>query len=287
MNCLRNNSTGSITSAIGRADIRPFDPGSSLFNYYWRPRVDGVDGIIPDTFENLAVRRPNIPVMVGIMKDDWLSELFMFVINTQNALPPDFNTIYNVPAFVSNTCLNLVTDDIFGATLAANLKQACVQRYVLGVTNPNTTDNYFWLHRAGRVSTSFHLMAPVYKTVTFLRNQGNSQVFMYSFDYDRRASGPYWEASGAFRYLDIDLVENFSTTQFVFDPNDTYMRDLFSELLTNFAKFHNPTPSNYTKAHWTTFGSSNCYLSIGVNSTMRPSFYSDDSLFWINNGALN
>lgn len=287
LSCVRNIGAAQLVSAIGRADIAPVDPGSSIYNYYWRPRVDGVGGLFPDTFETLAARRPNVPTMVGINRDDWLEELYTFLINiTNNTLPADFNTTYNGPAFVNRTCNNLLTDEIYGPALVASLRTLCMQRYVQFAT-PDAADAYYWAHRGGRVSTSFHLMAPVYKTVNFMRSQGNSQVFLYSFDYSRDSEGAYWQAVGATRYLDIDLLENFGGT-FTFNANDNTVRDLFSDFLTNFAKFQNPTPPNYTRTvTWNNYGGGNCFMSISTTPIMRPSFYWDDALFWIGNGGLN
>lgn len=286
VNCLRNNvTTAQLVSAIGRQDIRTSDPGSNIYNYFWRPVVDGVNGLFPDTFDRLATQRPVVPALMGIMHRDWLYDLLPFETDRTNTLPTNFDATYNTQTFVNQTCINLMTTDIYG-TLATTSVPLCVAAYI---NNQNVDSPYYWTHRAARVSTGFHLMAPIYKTANFMRNQANGLVYMYSFDYDRTTVSSYWEATGGSRFLEMMLVENYGPASFTLDQNDIYIRDIFSDMLTNFVRFYNPTPLGYTKSknYWLTYGATNCYFSIDINSTMMPQFYEMDALLWINSGALN
>lgn len=292
LTCLRGLSTATITSAIGRSDI--VDSSTNLFNYYWRPRTDGVNGILPDSFDNLALRRLNVPIMAGIMRDDWLAELVLFPsLNADGSIT--INSSYNTPEFVRRTCDDQITfnPDIYGSANINRYRQACKNFYVESILAGTygqiyQTNANFWLQQAGRVATALHNIAPLIKSTTYMRRTGNQGVYLYSWDYDRRDQGTFWVPLGAVRYLENALLESFFIVpQFTFTANDNTVRSVFGDLATNFARFFNPTPANYTRTpQWLCAGNDNRYLSFNVNSTMRTSFYQGDALFWLNCGAV-
>lgn len=280
-----NVTTEKMVSAIGRADIIPEMAGTILCNYYWRPRHDGYYGILSNSFEHLALNRPRIPVMMGCMNRDWLSELLPFIFDGSDSLPQNFNATYNIPKFAKETCENLLSESLYDPSTFKNLTQQCIKNYV---NNSNVDSPYYWVHRAARIATGYHVMGPLYKTANFLRQQNNRNVYLYSFEYDRRTVNEFWKATGGSRYLDIALLENVNPV-FEFNNNDYQIMDLFSDLLTNFAKYRNPTPSSYTKIEepWRTCGLDNKYMVIDTTCKMEEDFYTDDSEFWIQNGALD
>lgn len=287
VSCLKATPVAQLISAIGREQIMEEEPGSVMCNYFWRPRYDGVYGILPSTFEYLAEGRPRVPTIAGVMKRDWVAELMPFIFEGTQTLPADFNTTYNTLQFAQETCENLLSSDIYDEDTITNLTQMCLATYANQSLKPN--GKFYWAHRAAHISTTYHVMAPIYKSASFMRRQNNGPVYLYSFDYDRSAlNGDFWNATGAARFMDMGLLENYYPT-FDFDANDYYIIDRFSDMLTNFAKFGDPTPSNYTKVTvpWLRYSHDYSFMSVDIEFSMKSGFYQNDSLFWINSGALD
>lgn len=293
LSCLRTRSTANITEAIGRSDI--VDSSSVLKNYFWRPRTDGIGGIFPDSFDNLATRRLNVPVMAGVMKDDWMTELVLIPSVNVDDGSVSINSSWNVPQFVRDTCDRQINNsDIYGSIYIGRLRQACKIRYVESYLSGRYGRMYlinnrnFWLRQAGRVATALHNMAPLIKSLSYMRRTSNLAVYLYSWDYDGADIASFWATIGAARYLELALLTNyFPTPGVTTTTDDNTIMSTFGDLTTNFARFFNPTPADYTRINqWLTYGNDYRFLAFNLTSSMMTGFYEDDVLFWLNNGCI-
>lgn len=100
-------------------------------------------------------------------------------------------------------------------------------------------------------------MAPLIKSINYMRRVGNQDIYLYSWDYDRSDQATFWVQLGALRYLELPLSENtFIIPQFNLTTNDNAVRtELYLVNAANFASFFNPTPANYSRtARWLTAG---------------------------------
>jgi len=91
---------------------------------FYRPRIDGPNGILPDKISLLAPKRPLVPVLMGITRDNWAWEMLPINFNAPDPFLTTYAgvTIDNATELVNATCDALITDQAFLERKPENLR---------------------------------------------------------------------------------------------------------------------------------------------------------------------
>ncbi|CAJ0583454.1 unnamed protein product, partial [Mesorhabditis spiculigera] len=238
------------------------------------PVVDGAGGIIPEAPELLATYRKKIPMMLGTTKDE--SSLRIIILNEKRV---------NFTALTTEVAEKLADNLTTGYHQLQNhglVANGCKQEYIWTKVDPSV-DSEVLFNSVLKMFSHFWYDAPAARIAgEYVKAQ--EPVYLYSFDH---ISENFYDHDRAFHGVDIIHLFNMQP-RFLNrrkDMNwqlDQRVIDIFSELISNFARFGNPTPENSGFSfNWTQVDTEEMnYLSITDTPSMEVGYRWSGHMFW-------
>ncbi|GMT32400.1 hypothetical protein PFISCL1PPCAC_23697 [Pristionchus fissidentatus] len=236
------------------------------------PIVDGPGGIIPDPIERALMRKLKHSLMIGTTKDE--SSLYVYEKNINvSAITAE------VAADTYATMLTNYTEKIGNKQL---VKQACIHEYINTKVDPAFSETILQ-HSVLKMFSHFWYDAPSSRLAEFYLNK-SLPVYLYSFDH---VSENFYDIDRAFHGVDAMHLFNIQP-KFLHkrkDMNwklDERVTEIFSELISNFARHGSPTPMNSGYAfNWTSVEYNELnYLSITDSPQLEVGYRWQGHVFW-------
>ncbi|KAF8385632.1 hypothetical protein PRIPAC_74774 [Pristionchus pacificus] len=237
------------------------------------PIVDGPGGIIPEPPERTLKRtKLKHALMIGTTKDE--SSLYIYEKNI------------NVSAIVTDADAEKYTLRLTNTTEKISNKQlvhqACIHEYINTKVDPAYSETILQ-HSVLKMFSHFWYDAPSSKLAEYYLNR-SQPVYLYSFDH---ISENFYDIDRAFHGVDAMHLFNIEP-KFLHkrkDMNwklDERVTEIFSELISNFARAGSPTPMNSGYAfNWTSVEINELnYLSITDSPQMEVGFRWQGHVFW-------
>uniref|UniRef100_A0A914BYN5 Carboxylic ester hydrolase n=1 Tax=Acrobeloides nanus TaxID=290746 RepID=A0A914BYN5_9BILA len=260
-----------LKSCLQDMDYTLFLQQDSGDAFGWKMTQDNY--FIPDVPKNLYKNRPNIPKIVGNVKDEWsLFDLLLLMAG----ISIDF---YSKSWFESELRL-------FGSFLGNNtdiVQNIMENAYVPPGTND--TDHLAWLQITSDIFTPIIWTGFAGRDVEFNLLQNNSNVFLYEFTWPTAIGKTFWVPgwNPVFHTseLPIEWVGPDAWQKAIANGNvtstDMEIMNAFGEYWTNFAKYGVPTLNNtwgpVTQNNWE-------YYELGKTQGMRQNYRVADRLLW-------
>ncbi len=121
------------------------------------------------------------------------------------------------------------------------------------------------------------------KDISYMLQNGNKQVFLYSYDYSRPQAGEWWQEVGSFHNYDIFFIEDFIFPfyNYSMQASDRKLVDMWSEFFGNFATYDNPAPIGRSWYRWRPTSGRQNYFSFNAPIAIELiNYHLDDVNFW-------
>lgn len=238
------------------------------------PIVDGMNGILPEPPEQLALSRKKTPLMLGTTRDE--SSLRILLLNEKEL---------NFSAITWELGEKIADNLTMGYAQFQNhvlISQGCKAEYVWSKVNPSLPESVLF-NSLLKMYSHFWYDAPASQLATYYLKQ-NAPVYLYSFDH---VSENFYEIDRAFH--GVDKLHLFNVTpKFLSKRKDMNWQldqrvvEIFSELIVNFAIYGQPTHErdgfNFNWTSTTTRKLS--YLSLTDSPSMQVGFRWSGHVFW-------
>ncbi|KAH7727065.1 Protein Y75B8A.3 [Aphelenchoides avenae] len=198
----------------------------------WRMVRD--DYFLPDQPQNLAARRPKIPVMYGLLKDEWSEIDLIALAENQTEL-----TDYTRQAFESTFrgMMRRMSGDRVDDVLA-------IYESVYVPPGTRDNDNMAWLRINSDALTGLFLGGLMGREIDWYLRDGSSQVYVYEFTYPSDIGLPY-DVNGWRPVFHTEEIPFIFMQAYFWEPavasgrataSDFDMADFMGQTWTDFAK---------------------------------------------------
>uniref|UniRef100_A0A915L120 Carboxylesterase type B domain-containing protein n=1 Tax=Romanomermis culicivorax TaxID=13658 RepID=A0A915L120_ROMCU len=234
------------------------------------PRIDGPNGLLPDTIDILAAERRPLTTIIGTVKNENGFNKFVYWNATRRTIVENCKAIIEREKWkrkeaVTNRCVSFYTNNI--------------SIYSDPIDSSNRHSFPFWAERTTTLLEDDDYFAPCHRDASSLTSK-NSRVYLYSFDYEKIG------LEGLTPYHSFDLVfyNGLHADDFEgkFDDRDRQVGERYVNLFINFALYGQPTPWPVDQVTWTPLASpwSFNYMSIDTKLTMRSNYHEPSVWLW-------
>uniref|UniRef100_A0A914X587 Carboxylic ester hydrolase n=1 Tax=Plectus sambesii TaxID=2011161 RepID=A0A914X587_9BILA len=275
IDCLRSKTVEEIQDAHKKRGFSRNHPNFIKFG----PRVDG--DFFPKPIEELIAEAPKKPSILGACDTEggFFSVPPMFIGNPLNVRPEEFAT-YNYERFEKFVREIVATPSAYG-NKAIIAQELMLHHYIH--SKGDWKNNTFALEKYTEFLSDYMFNVPIYHEAQ-LKNSNGWPTWFYSYDHLNADALPKnHPVKGAFHTMELPYIFGMVILgKYEFNEDDLIMEDLLATVLTNFAKYGNPTPKAVHGIVWEQLSSSkpHQYARLLPKPTMELTYRRDTVAFW-------